>query len=139
MLISDWSSDVCSSDLSSCRRHCGPPIRSHYGRAPTRVVRCTYIGRMGTGLGSRYQQMLAAPAAAARKANLGELAIQEAMNDFALDQAQKTGGFLFEDHKIAHASFLVPDNCRKKIGRAHVCTPVTTAPLVCRLLLEKKK
>src|SRR3546814_3792215 len=25
------------------------------------------------------------------------------------------------------------------IGRAHVCTPVTTAQLVCRLLLEKKK
>src|SRR3546814_3823422 len=26
-----------------------------------------------------------------------------------------------------------------KIGRAHVCTPVTNAPLVCRLLLDKKK
>src|SRR3546814_10817749 len=26
-----------------------------------------------------------------------------------------------------------------KIGRAHVCTPVTNAYLVCRLLLEKKK
>src|SRR3546814_4619927 len=26
-----------------------------------------------------------------------------------------------------------------QIGRAHVCTPVTTAPLVCRLLLEKNK
>src|SRR3546814_3050748 len=26
-----------------------------------------------------------------------------------------------------------------KIGRAHVWTPVTNAPLVCRLLLEKKK
>src|SRR3546814_6587780 len=26
-----------------------------------------------------------------------------------------------------------------KIGRAHVCTPVTNAPLVCRLLLAKKK
>src|SRR3546814_3188322 len=25
------------------------------------------------------------------------------------------------------------------IGRAHVCTPVTDAPLVCRLLLEKKQ
>src|SRR3546814_6849105 len=25
------------------------------------------------------------------------------------------------------------------IGRAHVCTPVTNAHLVCRLLLEKKK
>src|SRR3546814_4195553 len=28
---------------------------------------------------------------------------------------------------------------RKQIGRAHVCTPVTNAQLVCRLLLEKKK
>src|SRR3546814_8585181 len=26
-----------------------------------------------------------------------------------------------------------------KIGRAHVCTPVTNAQLVCRLLLDKKK
>src|SRR3546814_13764376 len=26
----------------------------------------------------------------------------------------------------------------RKIGRAHVCTPVTNAQLVCRLLLEKK-
>src|SRR3546814_9155792 len=27
---------------------------------------------------------------------------------------------------------------RKEIGRAHVCTPVTNAQLVCRLLLETK-
>src|SRR3546814_2034707 len=27
----------------------------------------------------------------------------------------------------------------RKIGRAHVCTPVTNAHLVCRILLEKKK
>src|SRR3546814_1520576 len=28
---------------------------------------------------------------------------------------------------------------KHKIGRAHVCTPITNAHLVCRLLLEKKK
>src|SRR3546814_7431760 len=28
---------------------------------------------------------------------------------------------------------------KQEIGRAHVCTPVTNAHLVCRLLLEKKK
>src|SRR3546814_4323762 len=28
---------------------------------------------------------------------------------------------------------------KAEIGRAHVCTPVPTAQLVCRLLLEKKK
>ena len=58
-----------------------------------------------------YQRTLAATSP--RKSNLGELAIQEAMNDFALEQPPKTGIFLFEDHKIARASFLVPDNCRK--------------------------
>lgn len=48
-----------------------------------------------------------------RKANLGELAIQETMTDLALATPVMTGIFLFEDHKIARASFLLPDNCRK--------------------------
>jgi len=65
-----------------------------------------------------HQQTLAANPAAARTANLGELAIQETMTDFALDQPQRTGVFLFEDHKIARASFLLPDNCRKISTRA---------------------
>jgi hypothetical protein len=40
------------------------------------------------------------------------------MNDFALEQPPKIGVILFEDHKIARASFLVPDNCRKVSTRA---------------------
>src|SRR3546814_5953537 len=54
------------------------------------------------------------------------------------------GGWLYSKHlqPIAAAS---PDFVATaleflgKIGRAHVCTPVTNAHLVCRLLLEKKK
>jgi hypothetical protein len=65
-----------------------------------------------------HQRTLAANPAAARTSNLGELAIQETMNDFALEQAPQTGVFLFEDHKIARASFLLPDNCRKISTRA---------------------
>ncbi len=53
-----------------------------------------------------------------RTRNLGELAIQETMNEFALKVPPTTGVFLFEDHKIARASFLVPDNCRKISTRA---------------------
>ncbi|MDO9011640.1 MAG: hypothetical protein Q7U78_07500 [Gallionella sp.] len=53
-----------------------------------------------------------------RKANLGELAIQEVMSDFALAVPVTTGVFLFEDHKIARASFMLPDNCRKISTRA---------------------
>ena len=67
-----------------------------------------------------HQQTLAANSAASRTANLGELAIQETMNDFALDQLQQTGVFLFEDHKIARTSFLLPDNCRKISTRAYL-------------------
>ena len=67
---------------------------------------------------AHYQQTLAAETAPARKSNLGELAIQETMNDFALDEPRKIGVFLFEDHKIVRASFLVPDNCRKISTRA---------------------
>lgn len=66
----------------------------------------------------RYRQGQVSGVAAPRKSNLGELAIQEVMNDFALQQPPKTGVFLFEDHKIARASFLVPDNCRKVSTRA---------------------
>ena len=53
-----------------------------------------------------------------RKSNLGEIAIQEAMNELALASPGMTGVFLFEDHKIARASFLLPDNCRKISTRA---------------------
>ena len=52
------------------------------------------------------------------KANLGELAIQETMNNLALAEPPSTGVFLFEDHKVARPSFLLPDNCRKVSTRA---------------------
>jgi hypothetical protein len=53
-----------------------------------------------------------------KKSSLGELAIQETMNEFALHDPPRTGVFLFEDHKIARASFLLPDCCRKVSTRA---------------------
>jgi hypothetical protein len=54
----------------------------------------------------------------AHHSGLGELAIQEVMSGFALQAPPKTGVFLFEDHKIARASFLLPDCCRKISTRA---------------------
>lgn len=53
-----------------------------------------------------------------RTRNLGELAIQETMNDLALRVPPTTAVFLFEDHRIARASFLLPENCRKVSTRA---------------------
>lgn len=71
-----------------------------------------------TRIHAHYQQHASSSPVPPRKSNLGELAIQEAMNDFALEQPPKIGVFLFEDHKIARASFVVPDNCRKVSTRA---------------------
>jgi hypothetical protein len=65
----------------------------------------------------RFQHALT-PGAQPRKNDLGELAIQETMHEFALRMPPKTGVFLFEDHKIARASFLVPESCRKISTRA---------------------
>ena len=53
-----------------------------------------------------------------RKANLGELAIQEVMSEFALQARPVTGVFLFEDHKVARASFVLPEDCYKISTRA---------------------
>lgn len=61
---------------------------------------------------------MAAAEPATRQRNLGELAIQETMNDMALVTPPETGVFLFEDHKIARASFMVPASCRKVSTRA---------------------
>lgn len=71
-----------------------------------------------TQIFERYQQSLSLGGSPPRRANLGELAIQEAMNGFALEPAPRVGVFLFEDHKIARSGFVVPDNCRKVSTRA---------------------
>lgn len=73
-----------------------------------------------TKIHERYQQSLISSLASPKKSNLGELAIQESMTNFALEESPRTGIFLFEDHKIARATFVVPDNCRKVSTRAYL-------------------
>src|SRR3546814_1122996 len=91
--ISDWSSDVCSSDL----------LQEHRQRDRGFVVE------------QRAQCIFAGAELDAR--DIGE------PRDFAV------GAGLDDD--VAELLF-------GQIGRAHVCTPVTNAHLVCRLLLDKK-
>jgi len=81
-------------------------------------VRTNKLHIVPTKTHQHFRRRQATSAAAPRKSNLGELAIQEAMNDFALIDPPPTGIFLFEDHKIARTSFLLPDNCRKVSTRA---------------------
>jgi len=69
-----------------------------------------------TKIDRRYGRALAV--SSPRKSNLGALAMQEAMQGFAIAARARTGVFLLEDHKIARTSFLLPDNCRKVSTRA---------------------
>lgn len=73
-----------------------------------------------TQIFARYQGALIADPVAPRRSNLGELAIQETMGQFAIARPPKTGVFLFEDHKIARATFMLPDTCRKISTRAYL-------------------
>lgn len=73
---------------------------------------------LSTRVCARYEDICSKIVERPRKANLGELAIQEVMNGLALELPARAGVFLFEDHKIARASFLLPDTCRKVSTRA---------------------
>ncbi len=73
---------------------------------------------IGTRTFARYQAMQSEGETPLRTAHLGELAIQEVMHDFALSVPPVSGVFLFEDHKIARAGFLLPEHCQKVSTRA---------------------
>ena len=57
-------------------------------------------------------------AAGRRQRHLGEMAIQETMQALAMEEPPQRGVFLFEDHKIARATFLLPPGCLKVTTRA---------------------
>src|SRR3546814_9168789 len=114
MRISDWSSDVCSSELvdgwlTASASPQVPELVEATGMSIRSVERMTkhYYGLSPRMLARKYRAVRAASALAR-----GE----------GLDSAQLGDAFYDQSHQI---------------GRAHVCTPVTNAHLVCRLLLEK--
>src|SRR3546814_3079072 len=102
MRISDWSSDVCSSDLA--------------GEARVPVARDDLApddrDRRGTKL---------------RVERLGQL-----------ERGQRLFDVDMRAHRDGMNAGVGAPGAEHQIGRAHVCTPVTNAHLVCRLLLEKK-
>ncbi|MSQ48853.1 MAG: hypothetical protein EXR30_00505 [Betaproteobacteria bacterium] len=86
-----------------------------------------------------YLQAQETPAMAEiKRANLRELAIQEAMSDFALAKPSQMGIFLFEDHKIARASFMLPENCRKVSTRAFLIFLEEKGSLPSAVEIERK-
>src|SRR3546814_9623346 len=116
MRISDWSSDVCSSDLVE-------PLTGAQG-APLLVD-----ALFGTGL----TRPLDERTSTALSRLVSEAAVRVAI-DLPSGVATDDGGIL---SPVPGYDLTVTFAARKpsplQIGRAHVCTPVHNAPLVCRL------
>src|SRR3546814_1644269 len=113
MVISDWSSDVCSSDLSRSRAERDPRTRRRRARNPRgrrgALRKCrTPPHRNGPSVGRTFRMSAAA--------------------------APAKGGVRERGRRRRQCRI----GAARQIGRAHVLTPVTNAHLVCRLLLEKK-
>src|SRR3546814_9609483 len=116
MRISDWSSDVCSSDLqfnapTLCKLVCDgvkddadQPI--HLGNAKLWILGCQRLDKLGS------DHATTPPVAG------------------STDTQQHYRLTLYTSGKRLRSP---------KIGRAHVRTPVTNAHLVCRLLLKQHK
>src|SRR3546814_4470554 len=105
MRISDWSSDVCSSDVA--------------GRLPGQPELAGEVTRLWRSVRSGCPHILH-QIALAEDPRIGELAL---FISVATTDGQR---------------HLVGEVIVEQIGRAHVCTPVINAHLVCRLLLENK-
>src|SRR3546814_5953697 len=127
MRISDWSSDVCSSDLKTW-------LDALHADAIAEKSQYQYMYTEGHWWSDRVDQP-------------NETLQRERLGGIALKRNQTYPGnavsWRFADPDGAvNTAILVPDATRDRfrvqIGRAHVCTPVTHAHLVCRLLLAKK-
>src|SRR3546814_2468348 len=111
MRISDWSSDVCSSDLTTLL---------------FLVIFTVALGREGRAvLGVPFASFVAP----------GLIAMAMMQNSFA------NSSFSLLSGKIQGTiiDLLMPPLSEGEIGRAHVCTAVTNEHLVFRLQLDKKK
>src|SRR3546814_8162162 len=139
MRISDWSSDVCSSDL--LRVALRPP-RDFIARAFTAETERAAVGQRKK---VRVRPLDHAQAVLGQ-AQVGDHARVEQADGVAGDGVAEAGEELLGHRRAAddtptfeHAD-LEAGGCEIRrtdqaveIGRAHVCTPVTNAHLVCRL------
>src|SRR3546814_4363525 len=136
MRISDWSSDVCSSDLAKLLHQLGVGVQisEHQHLADVGVL-------ISAAADSRKATAEAAAAACAeRQVRFAGIAFGQPLllGRACVDQRQRDIGFLLLDvdsardrAKAAKEAPAKPAQHAAKIGRAHVWTPVTNAPLVC--------
>src|SRR3546814_4532004 len=119
MRISDWSSDVCSSDL----------LEDETERGRLKQVLDELQQRLAPDFGVIARTAADGVDAQALEADL--MFLLRLWDDIVAQARSAPAGAL------VHGD--LPLSMRIQIGRAHVFTPVTNAHLVCRLMLDKKK
>src|SRR3546814_5366293 len=127
MLISDWSSDVCSSDLAA-----EPAVAALLdGQRAANQVWALHAERSGQGNPEGLRRLLLAI--------VRDLRVVPILLARQLAQL-RAAAQLPEDERIALAQLTrdIHAPLANQIGRAHVGNPVTNAHLVCSLLPEKK-
>src|SRR3546814_3317520 len=127
MRISDWSSDVCSSDLTY--RNDGalagvPDERNFFGIDKS----CFGLTPIAAEVWDGWIFVNLQPEP--------EVGLAEFLGDFG--ESYCGIPYVNADKSVLYVSHLNANWKVIEIGRAHVCTPVTNAHLVCRLLLEKQ-
>src|SRR3546814_1876535 len=136
MRISDWSSDVCSSDLSITVAPAQTLTDKEYQRlrdASIAVLRKIGVDTGGSnvqfGINSENGRVVVIEMNP-RVSRSSALASKDTGFPIAKVAAKLAVGYTLDELKNEITG--------GKIGRAHVCTPDTNAQIVCRLLLEKK-
>src|SRR3546814_5766712 len=142
MRISDWSSDVCSSDLVLAVLQDFEPT----GIFARSLAECLALqlkerDRYDPAMQTLVEHLdLLARGEHARLMKLCGIDHEDLAEMIAEIKVLDPRPALSFEGEVAPP--VIPDvlmRADRKIGRAHVCTPVTNAHLVCRLLLEKKK
>src|SRR3546814_7461846 len=126
LLISDWSSDVCSSDLVLSERGSAIGVYRDTGSAPE------FVQLLPTAIGP--EGAVAIPGrnllAVSNETDLiedGGVRSHVTLYSYGEGPAQYPMVVSGSDHSGRPIGF------GAQIGRAHVCTPVTNAHIVCRL------
>src|SRR3546814_4921132 len=130
MRISDWSSDVCSSDLLSL----APAAHAQEDRLEALERRLaeqqTRIDHLESLIAKQSQMVQQAPATDSPSPANVALALPPSSPAPAASPATTASR---TDDGFRLPGLDVRGDMRVQIGRAHVCTPVTNAHLVCRL------
>ena len=133
LLAPDWSVQIVDMVLHEVTRNATPT-----STAIGDWVTLHALPVLSTNTMKYHLKQLGALGTGARTANLGEIAIQEVMNSYALTDSQTTAVFLFEDHRIASVGFLVPENCRKVSTRAFLIFLEEIGALPSALAIERR-